>query len=343
MTMAGKPVASKPSTILATGRLDGDHVVVTDPMQAARLHHKGSAGATDPSGKLTLTLVEAAWSMAEGRLAVLDGKSPLTFAELLAKGSAGGHRTEADYLAYRDLRERGLVVRPTGPGSFAVWPRGTGQGDPAFHVRACSDGDGLPLPDLLAAATAKDVLCVADADGAVTHYQASLAQPAGEVPEGDLPRAKGVVLSDRVLVAEPAAADAYARREFLGTRHPGGLVLSFVEAEALRRRGVLAVPAGLPERNPEAARVLPVHLALRAKGAVPKSGFRFGTHLRAYRNAPDDGHAEWLVHCGLQDETLPWSALSRGVRLAHGVRKAFLVAIPGPDGPVFAQLAWFRP
>lgn len=334
--------AARPA-ILATGRLDGDQVLVEDAGQATRLHARGSAGTVQAGGKLALTLVEAAWSLAEGRLAVLDGKAPLAFADLLLKGSAGGHRNEADYLAYRDLRERGLVVRPTAPGQFAVWPRGTDAGEPAFRARACSDADGLALADLVAAAQAKDILCVVDADGSVTHYQATLAQPAGDVPQGDLPRSKGAVLADRVLVPDAPAADAYHRREFLGTPHPMGLVLSFVEAEALRRRGVLSVPTGLAERNAEAARVLPVHVALRAAGAVPKSGFRFGTHLRAYRGAPADGHAEWLVHCALDGETLPWSALSRGVRLAHGVRKAFLVAVPQPEGPLFAQLAWHRP
>lgn len=336
---------------LANGRLVGDRVVIEDAAQAARVKSRTSAGKDRPGGSLELALVEAAWLAADGRLAVrdADGTMSLSFAELLAKGggSAGeqdaGHRAEADYLAYRDLRERGLVVRPTGPGRFQAWPRGTDSGPAAFAMRASSDADGLPVADLLAAAKARDVLCVADADGSVTHYQAALAKPAGDVPEGDLPRAKGAVLADRVLVADPTAAAAYQQREFLGTPQPGGLLLSFVEAEALRRRGVLSVPAGLAGKAPESARILQAHLALRAAGAVPKSGFRFGTHVRAYRAAPADGHAEWLVHCAGAGETLPWPSLSRGVRLAHGVRKSFLVAIPDGEGIVFAQLGWYRP
>ena len=333
------------STVLAIGRIDASKAVVTDPAQANRLHNKGSVGDLTPGGALTLTLVEAALSVAEGRLALMEGDKQLTLADLLALGSGGGgHRTEMEYLVYRDLRERGFVVRPSGQGRFAVWPRGTSEGDPAFRIVACSDADGLALDVLAAAAQEKSILSVADADGAVTHYQAALDSPAGDVPAGDLPRAKGAVLADRVLVSDPAAVEAYGTREFLGTRHGKELFLSFVEAESLRLRGVLSVPPGLAEQG-DGSRLLPVHLALRATGAVPKSGFKFGTHLRAYRNAPDDGHAEWLVHCAEIGQSLPWSALSRGVRLAHGVRKKFLVALPGAVGsaPTFAHLAWYRP
>lgn len=347
-----KPSAAAPrQTVLAIGRVEGGQALVADPAQAARLHNKGSVGILGPTGKLHLSLVEAALSVAEGRLALMDGGRSLALADVLAlgAGAGGGHRTEMEYLVYRDLRERGLVVRPAGDGGaggsgrFAVWPRGTGQGDPAFHVVACSDADGLPLEVLSEAAAAKAVLSVADDDGAITHYQAALDGPTGDVPAGDLPRAKGAVLADRVLVSDKAAVEAYSGREFLGTRHGGELFLSFVEAESLRRRGVLSVPPGLADRG-EAARLLPVHVALREAGAVPKSGFKFGTHLRAYRGAPDDGHAEWLVHVAAAGETLPWNALSRGVRLAHGVRKRFLVAIPGEGtGPTFAHLSWFRP
>lgn len=338
-----RPATPSPSGMppLAIGRPKGDAIVVEDAQQAARLQSRATVGELGSDGRLTMTLAEAAWLAADGRLAVRDGKEPLGFADLLARAPKG-RRAEADHLAYRDLRERGLVAKPAGPGVFTVYPRGASSGDAAFVMQAGSDADGLAAAALLEAARAKRVLCVVDADGAVTHYQASVAHPTGDVPEGDLPRAKGAVLADRVLVADAAAAKAYHQREFLGTPHPAGLLLSFVEAEGLRRRGVLSIPTGLAADG-EAALLLPVHAALRHAGAVPKSGFRFGTHLRAYRGAPDDGHAEWLVHCAAPEEQVAWSLLSRGVRLAHGVRKAFVVAVPDGAGIAFAQLAWFRP
>lgn len=345
------------TTAWAAAAWQAEGVAVADKAQAQRLHQRTSCGRLQADGRLVLHPVEAAWLAADGRLAVTDPATAaggpsgtrLGLADLLAKGPAGGRAAERDYLVYRDLRERGLVARPrqSDAGMFDVWARGAAaDAGPALAVRACADADGILASDLLAAARAKVVLSVVDADSQLRQYQASLVEPRGDVPEGDLPRAKGQVLADRVLVADAAAAEAYHRREALGTPHPGGLLLSFLEAEALRARGVLAVPTGLAGRTPEAGRLAQVYRALRAAGAVPKSGFRFGAPLRAYRGAPDDGHAEWLVHVAAPEERLPWDVVSRGVRLAHGVRKAFLVAVTGAGkggaDPVFAQLSWHR-
>jgi tRNA-intron endonuclease len=143
------------------------------------------------------------------------------------------------------------------------------------------------------------------------------------------------------------AADAYRGREWIGTPSPRGLLVSFTEAEALRRRGVLQVPKSLAEaarrRQPDFALTLPVYEALRAAGVVAKAGFRFGTHLRAYRANPDDEHAEWLIHCVDADTGFDWVDVARGVRLAHGVRKSFLLALVHGEDVAFVHLAWFKP
>jgi tRNA-intron endonuclease, archaea type len=123
-------------------------------------------------------------------------------------------------------------------------------------------------------------------------------------------------------------------------RTSAGLVLSFTEAEALRRRGVLDIPS-LESRaavQPHFKRTLAVFEALRRRGVVAKSGFKFGTHLRGYEGAPDEGHAKWLVQC-VGEEPLHWSDLARAIRVAHGVRKAFLLA----NGDSFLRLSWFKP
>ena len=194
---------------------------------------------------------------------------------------------------------------------------------------------------LLEAAQSGDVLGVADEDGSVTYYRAALEAPRGDRSPGDLPRASGRILEDRVWVADPAAK-AWSEREFLGTPHGSGLMLSFAEAEHLRRRGVLAlegdVAATATARQAWFGRTMPAYEALRGAGVVAKSGFRFGTHLRAYRGDPDEEHADWLVHCP-GPGGLEWPDLSRGVRLAHGVRKRFLVFVEGR----FVGLEWFRP
>jgi len=340
--MAKAPVAA----------LRGDRVEVADAAEANRLYNRHAVGAPRPGNSLELSLVEAAWCAEAGRLEVQDGPVALGLAQLLERGARGGGRTEVDFLAYRDLRERGLVVRHDeggGPGAFSVWPRGEGPPKPAwFALRVRAERDPVPVAELAQWAAARCVVGVVDEDGGVTYYQAAPEEPGGEVAEGALPPATGTLLDDRVLVDDEVAAAAYSEREATGTRVGGRLVLSFVEAEALRRRGVLSVSSEVTARaraqQPHFERTLPVHLDLRLRGAVPKSGLKFGTHLRAYRGDPDREHAEWLVHCAAAGDVLHWSELARAVRLAHGVRKTFLVAAVGDGGRVeYVALSWFRP
>lgn len=342
-----------PGKAPAHGRLDGEGVVVADVAQANRLHNKSGAGAPQTDNALRLSLVEAAYCVSQGWLDVAGPQGPCGVAELLAAGAAGGHRTEVDYLTYRDLRDRGLVARhAAGAGHFDVWPRGTGHGPPAYQVVACADGDAATGADFLDGCDGL-VACVVDADAAVTHYRVSAADPQGTVPAGPLPAALGKVLADRVLVDDAAACAAYAR-QFLGTAHGAARFLSLGEAACLVAEGALRLDDAAAFQR--ATRAHPAHdvtvqvlRALRARGLVAKSGLRFGTHLRAYAADPDQDHAPWLLHCATPMEPLEWSSLARGVRLAHGVRKQFLLALvpdgagDGAKGVRFVHLAWFRP
>ncbi|MCA1818495.1 MAG: hypothetical protein LC620_00320, partial [Halobacteriales archaeon] len=309
----------------AKGRLEGDTVLVLDPAQASRLHGKGSVG--EMAGpQLRLRLVEAAWLASDGRLEVESRGRPATPADLLAL-EAGGGRSEVEFLAYADLRSRGLLVRPWQAG-WAVWARGAAADQPPdYALEIQAERDAVGAGSAVAWADRHAVLAVVDEDGSVTYYRAAPDAPKGGCPMGELPRVAGTVLADRVLATD-AAASKYQEREYIGVPSGAGLVLSFTEAEALRRRGVLDVPASLATRaaavQPHFRRTLPVYEALRQAGVVAKSGFKFGTHLRGYKGDPDAGHAEWLVQCALPEETLHWADLSRAIRVAHGVRKHLL-------------------
>ncbi len=328
-----------------TGRLDGENVFVDDAREASRLHGRFAVG-TPVGDALRLSLVEAAWCLAQDRFAVEEKGSPVGLGDLLGRGR--DDRVEVDYLCYQDLRERGLLARPgDGPGEFRVWPRGASLKDRSVYaVRAVAERAPVAVEALAAAAERGDVVAVVDEDGAVTHYRVAVGAPEGENPPGDLPAAGGVALHDRILVTEPKAVAAWHGAEFLGTPGPGGLFLSLVEAEALRRRGVLAAGDDVAERGREGqadfSLLLSAYEALRSRGVVVKSGFRFGTHLRGYRGDPGAGHAEWLIHA-TDGHGLRWSDVSRGVRLAHGVRKSFALAWVRPGAVRFLEMAWFRP
>jgi tRNA-intron endonuclease, archaea type len=75
----------------------------------------------------------------------------------------------------------------------------------------------------------------------------------------------------------------------------------------------------------------------REKGYVIKTGFKFGTHFRAYfpgakpmtRDDKNWMHSKHVIHVFPKNSTLLISEWARAIRVAHSVRKTFILAIPG--------------
>lgn len=74
----------------------------------------------------------------------------------------------------------------------------------------------------------------------------------------------------------------------------------------------------------------------RLLGFVLKTGFKFGTHFRLYfpGASPSRANDEWIhskhvVHCFPRQSKLLISEWARAIRVAHSVKKTFVLAIPG--------------
>jgi tRNA-intron lyase len=75
----------------------------------------------------------------------------------------------------------------------------------------------------------------------------------------------------------------------------------------------------------------------RDSGYVIKTGFKFGTHFRIYfpgAKPQKEGNENWahskhVVHVFPRDRKLLISDWARAIRVAHSVRKTFILAIPG--------------
>lgn len=73
----------------------------------------------------------------------------------------------------------------------------------------------------------------------------------------------------------------------------------------------------------------------RLKGYVVKTGFKFGSHFRIYfpGASPTKGenwvHSKHVLHVFPKEQKLLISEWARAVRVAHGVKKTFLLSIPG--------------
>lgn len=74
----------------------------------------------------------------------------------------------------------------------------------------------------------------------------------------------------------------------------------------------------------------------RDRGYIVKTGLKFGTHFRIYfpgasplRKGKEWIHSQHVIHVFPKDVEMQTSELARAIRVAHGVRKTFIMAIPG--------------
>ncbi|MFC3959230.1 tRNA-intron lyase [Halovivax cerinus] len=154
------------------------------------------------------------------------------------------------------------------------------------------------------------------------------------------------LLADRVVVWEPPRT-LYERtfygQPLEGREYDGDeptIQCSLLEAAHLASAGVVDLdPAAVRSRGRTVEgerfdRRLRVYTALRERGVVPKTGYKFGADFRTYasvESVDDLGHSEFLVRVLPGRHVFEPRDLALDVRLAHGVRKTMVVALVDDD------------
>jgi len=217
----------------------------------------------------------------------------------------------ARYFCYRDWRDRGLIARPiteaTGPyGRSPVikYPT-TDFACPAAAFKAVYFGD--------------DMMSILDEDKAKTLYEENWFGQWGTYKA----KKHGRLLK----------LDAYETLFLL--RH-GGLKLNVKETRLLKEA---------TKRRADFKALYDVYEDLRLRGFVLKTGFKFGTHFRLYFPSakPILGQEEWMhskhvIHVFPREAKMLISEWARAIRVAHGVKKTFILAIPGVKKEATAEL-----
>jgi tRNA-intron endonuclease len=349
------------------GTLDGTSILVTDERAASTLYNKGSHGVPESGGGLRLSLMEAAYLLDAGRLVVEDDKGgTIDMEDLVSAGGMADNAFEVRYIVYRDMRERGYLVKPstTSGVDFEVFPRGGSHKDPErqwlLAVSERTSFETEPFLDMLHRAegfTRRVLIGVVDEEGDVTHYAAQLRQMSGTLPSEGEGSMEGWAFEDRVLAFDLEAAEGLAPTGHLGRRMGSIHQLSLIEATHLMETGHLVLKdsgTGKPmknevflkrvrQRRPDFDLRYKVYVDLREKGLVVKTGFKYGTHFRAYDRDPSSNHARFLIHAVPRDLETSWPELSRAVRLAHGVRKEMVFGAADSEAVEYLRMRRVRP
>ena len=163
---------------------------------------------------------------------------------------------------------------------------------------------------------------------------------------------KGKFFSEEMtaIVSDPSAQDIYEDSWFgqYGTykAHDRGQLLKLdafetlflvdhglLELDGIDRASLLAE---LVSRRPDFPRLYEVYADWRKLGYIIKTGFKFGTHFRVYfpgakpaLSGEDYRHSRHVLQVFPRECRLVISEWSRAIRVAHSVRKTFILAIPG--------------
>lgn len=349
------------------GKLVGSTVTVDDQSEASQIYNKGYYGVPQPGGALKLDLMEAIYLVESSRLDVEAEGEKRSASDLLMLAHKAFDGFEIRYLVYRELRQRGYLVKlGQAPLDFRVFPRGgTPTKTPSkWWVAAISERWEFDLGRLLEhLARTSDVhkkllLAVVDEESDVTYYEVRKVIPKGRLGAIDLSQViKGVFMADRVLVADHENVSALHGAHNFGKQIGPALQLSLIEAAFLVELGALKLsdaktgrPVALASLRRRARALQPdfdlrldAFKDLKAKGLIVKTGFKYGSHFRAYEGDPGKQHARYLVHAVPEGYTAMWPEVSRAVRLAHGVKKEILLGQVSKQGVEYVSLSRYRP
>lgn len=343
-------------------------VVVTDPSEAGTVYGRGFFG-TVGDGGLALDRYESVYLLEMGRLEVRDPSTRgVAWSELFRRATRHEPGFGVRYLVYRDLRQRGYVVRSSPPPiAFAVLPRGgvLHKTPSRFWVEAYSEREPFDLARLFDLAEkaqgAKKTLLLAlvDEESDLTFYRVRRPTPTGSLAPRTLAApATGWLSEDRIVVFEPEALETLGKALAYGSRIGDRLELSLIEGAYLLASGQLALRDSRTRRtvgpeqfqrrarrlDPRFAERLAAYRTLRGRGLVVKTGFKYGAHFRAYPRSPENAHARYLVQAVPDRHRATWPEIAGGIRVAQGVRKEFLIGAVAPSGSVrFLELERIRP
>ena len=332
-----------------SGELVGDTVLVKDQAEASQIYNKGFYGYPQSGGGIELDLLEAIYLVETDRLVVERQGSAVALIELIQAASHHNEGFEILYIVYRDLRQRGYVVKSdAGEFDFRVFPRGgTPSNSPTkYYILAISERAECVMRDLFEEAersesTRKELLlAVVDEEGDLTYYRASTGAPQGMPLPKPKSEVEAILLEDRAMVMDEAkGAELYAEG-FFGKKIGRTLQLSLIETAYLMEHGNITIHHAASGKRmtlgafkkraiqiqPDFELRLRAYDDLREKGLVVKTGFKYGSHFRVYDGSPDGHHSKYLVHAVHWDYRTIWPEISRAVRLAHGVKKDILFA-----------------
>ncbi|NPA84424.1 MAG: tRNA-intron lyase [Crenarchaeota archaeon] len=86
-----------------------------------------------------------------------------------------------------------------------------------------------------------------------------------------------------------------------------------------------------------------VYKEFRDKGFIVRSGLKYGADFTIYEFGPGIDHAPYMVDVKDKRELIDPAELIKGGRVAHGVRKRYILALVEEESADYVMLKWHLP
>lgn len=327
------------------GELLDDKIIVKKSKDVGRLYNKSRIGETISGNQLKLNLIEGVFLLDEDKIRIFDNRKEVELQKLVKLAAKNISRFETKYLVFKDLRVRGCAVKLGDESDIFDFYYIKKEEDRPYFISAFSERDQIEIEDiksLIEIAFKKGIglwFAIVDEEGDLTYYDVSIVNIEGFTREHKFSKALGVFLNNRIVVFDEKLAENLHDKEFFGKPFGEGLQLSPVEALYLLEKKVVNIQTKDGEKlsknefknilyrlQPDIESRYIVYWDLKKRGLIVKTGFKFGTHFRAYTKKPGETHAEYLVHVVNKGFKSIWADISRAVRLAHSVNKEIVFA-----------------
>lgn len=131
-------------------KLIGDKVIVSNRRLRDKLSQKGFGERIEKT--LVLDLKEAIFLLEKGKIEIKKGRKKICADELLAIGESTDKRFYLKYLVFKDLREKGYVVKTGYKFGFdlRVYPKGKkpGEAHTQWVINVCSQDETFSMPEI---------------------------------------------------------------------------------------------------------------------------------------------------------------------------------------------------
>jgi len=305
------------------GELLKDKIIVTKPRDVGRLYGKSRFGKTIKNNKLMINLIEGVFLLEEEKIKLFEKEKEINFEYLLKKSILTIPNFEIKYIVLRDLRKKGYIIQTYEDDNnfdFKILKNKNNLNEENinYFVSVFSERDTIDVKKIKLfidkANDKKGILwfSIVDEEGDITYYEISINNLKGENLEKKYQKTNSILMENRVLILNDKTSKKLFEEEFYGKPFGKGLQISMVEALYLLNKDFLKIEKINNEKITE---------------FKLKTGFKFGTHFRAYSKKPNITHAEYLIQGVNENFKSIWSDFSRAIRLAHSVNKEIIFAI----------------